>query len=180
MFIPYKLMKKKIVSYYCQIMAHEVCDATSQNVDLRWSCTKFSPHFKILSFKVKPNMLMSISIVSPLALIVFLKNLMWAWRSISFTYVGYCNFIYNNLLVSSGIITTDGYPYLRVKWWPSICSIKWIKRWSFKWVSIRWSSSKQSSTRWISIGCWCEITFLVVGVASLHHRKVVWWWQVSL
>ncbi len=77
---------------------------------LEWSCTKFLPHFEILSLKVKSNMLMmSTSIVSMLSLITFLKILMWALGLVSFTYVGCCSFLHNNLLIGSSRIITDGY-----------------------------------------------------------------------
>jgi hypothetical protein len=62
--------------------------------------------------KVKPNRFVILaSIVSPLTLIVFLKTLMWASWSISFTYVGYRSFWYGILLVGSyGYHTaTNGY-----------------------------------------------------------------------
>ncbi len=52
---------------------------------------------------------MSASTIFMLALITFLKILIWTLRLVSFTYVGYCSFLNNNLLVGSSCITTDGY-----------------------------------------------------------------------
>jgi hypothetical protein len=79
-------------------------------MQLGWSCTKFSPHFEMFYCKVKPNKLMILtSIVSPLAFIYFLKNMMWALGLVSFTYVGYWSFRYGSLLVGLNWLATSGY-----------------------------------------------------------------------
>jgi len=79
-------------------------------MQLGWSCTKFSPHSEIFYCKVKPNRLMiSTSTISPLAFIVFLKNMMWALGLVSFAYVGYWSFRYGSLLVALDWLATSGY-----------------------------------------------------------------------
>ncbi len=70
---------------------------TFQKCKLGWSYTKNLPHSKMLSCKVKPNRLMILAfMVSMLALITFLKTLMWTLGSISFTYVRYWGFQYGS------------------------------------------------------------------------------------
>jgi len=49
------------------------------------------------------------STVSKLALIAFLKILMWASILVSFMYLGYWNFRYGSLLVSSDQTIINGY-----------------------------------------------------------------------
>jgi hypothetical protein len=137
---------------------------------------KFSPHYD-MSHKVKPNKLMIFpSIVSPLALIAFLKTLMWASWSISFTYVGYWNFQCGNLLVGSieleSISLWREYPWRCQPFIKANRSIKWQ---SSKWVLIMWSSSWQSSirrtSRQFSTWLWIWISpYKVVGLEHYYHR----------
>jgi hypothetical protein len=50
------------------------------------------------------------STVSPLTLMTFLNTLMQALGSVSLTYVGYCSFMYGNLVIGSNIgCTTCGW-----------------------------------------------------------------------
>ncbi len=77
-------------------------------VQFGWSCTKFSPQYKMLYRKMKVNMLMiSTSIVSSFALIVFLKSDVSI--RINILHIGYWSFLYGNLLVGLDRIITSGY-----------------------------------------------------------------------
>jgi hypothetical protein len=116
---------------------------------------KVFAHSEILSFKMKPNILMiSTSTISPLGSYCLFENsdvnikinilhVCWILKFLLWQFINWSRSNCNQWLQ-----WWHEYPWIRC--WPSIKSNKWIRWWSSRWVSIKWSCSKQSSIRWTS------------------------------